>query len=128
MTDSPTEPLPDGVDVPAHLEPYVVALGLERAVTFFLAFGGSPAYVAKRPERRSAMRDVIGEDGIKALSRLMDGRIARVPMPRKWLARARFAQGRSIYEIARELHTTDKTIRRWLMPERDERRQMSLPL
>lgn len=119
----------DHIEIPHQIAPYVRALGIEGAVRFFIAFGGAPAYVASNPETRSLMREVIGEEGIRALAREIDGRIARVPLAKKWIARIRFAQNCSILAIARELHVADKTVRGWLKEERAERaEQLGLPL
>ncbi|MBS7539748.1 hypothetical protein [Ancylobacter lacus] len=116
------------IDIPAQVEPYVRALGIDGAIAFLLAFGGGPTYIARRPEQNSAVRDVIGEDGIRALATQIQGRIARVPLAKPWIARVRFAQDVAIVQIARELHVSDETVRKWLVDERAERlRQLSLP-
>ncbi|WP_205666074.1 hypothetical protein [Aquabacter cavernae] len=125
MTDA--TPLLD-VEIPAQVAPYVRALGVDGAVRFLLAFGGAAAYVAGNPERVSTMRDVIGEDGIRALSQEIQGRIARVPTAKPWIAKVRFAQRRTIQEIARELHVADVSVRDWLAQERADRAQLQLPI
>lgn len=108
--------------VPAHVEPYVRALGTDKAVEFFLAFGGAPAYIGKNLHYdRNSLLSVIGADDIDALCReLNDGqgmRIDRVPTAVVFIARHLKSAGKAVAEIARILHRADKTIRVYLMDE-----------
>jgi hypothetical protein len=99
---------------PAHVEPYVTALGVPLAIEFLHRYGGAPAYLAENPQARNQLLPVIGEAGIAALYRKFGNRIERVPTSKVWIAQVWHAQGRSVLDIARSLHTTDKTIRSYL--------------
>lgn len=100
---------------PAHVEPFVTALGVDRAVEFLLAFGGAPIYVAGvRFTQANRLVPVIGEDGVAALNREFGSRIDRVPVAKVWIARVWASRDVPVLEIARRLHTTDKTVRGWL--------------
>jgi hypothetical protein len=114
---------------PAHIEPYVVALGAERAVRFLLAFGGADFYIAKDPKGASKAVEVIGLDGLSALSEIRDRLQYRVPTGKNWIARyLSVVEGKSKAEIARTLHTSTTSVSRWLAedyrrPFRDPRQQ-----
>jgi hypothetical protein len=111
--------------VPANLRPYVDALGEELAIKFFLRFGGAPLYIAERPQLLSDLVGCIGVEMVVALARTVGpGHISRVPINRQWIAHRLKANGRSILAIARELHVTDVTVRKWLTPS--DARQLSL--
>lgn len=103
---------------PAHVEPYVRCLGVEMAIEFLLAFGGAPLYLAENPQGRNRLLPVIGEAGIVALHREFGSRIDRVPTAKVWVTRIWHEQGRPVIDIARALHTTDKTIRVYLQAGR----------
>jgi len=103
---------------PAHIEPYVAALGEALALEFLLAFGGGPVYLAQNPQNRNQLLPVIGEAGIAALHAEFGSRIDRVPTSKVWIARVWHSQGRTVVDIARGLHTTDKTIRGYLQAGR----------
>ncbi len=103
---------------PAHVAPFVECLGFDRAITFLLAFGGAPIYLAGRPQATNRLLPVIGADGVAALRREFGNRIDRVPQPKIWLARVWYARGIPVLDIARRLHTTDKTVRIWLKDDR----------
>ncbi|WP_333822841.1 hypothetical protein [Pinisolibacter sp.] len=109
------------VRAPAHVAPYVEALGEARAVAFLIAFGGAPAYLAERPGRENRIVPVIGADGLAALVAEFGPRIDRVPVAKPWIAAVWSDQGLAVIEIARRLHTTDKTVRGWLKPLRADR-------
>lgn len=103
---------------PAHIEPYVTALGAERAVRFFLAFGGADFYIAKDPKGAAMAVDVIGIDGLRALAAIRDRLQARVPTAKPWIARYLFTvEGQSKADICRRLHASAPTITRWLADE-----------
>jgi hypothetical protein len=100
---------------PAHIEPYVAALGAERAVRFLLAFGGADFYIAKDPKGASKAVDVIGIDGLRALGEIRDRLQSRVPTGKNWIARYLFVvEGQSKAEIARTLHASTVSVNRWL--------------
>ncbi|PTW61410.1 hypothetical protein C8N35_102119 [Breoghania corrubedonensis] len=119
MTDLPRPP--------AHIAPYVEALGHQRAAEFLLAFGGAAAYVAENPQERGKMTEAIGEDSVRALGAVLGfGRIDRVPVAGWWVAQVLYCRGASISQIARELRTSDKTVRKWLGEMRNSQRQLKL--
>lgn len=98
---------------PAHLEPYVAALGTELAVEFLLQFGGAALYIADKPTERSALVKALGKDAAVALSQVHreQGLPEQVPTGKKWIAQVLFAQGCSIAQIARRIHMTEATVR-----------------
>jgi hypothetical protein len=103
---------------PAHIEPYVAALGAERAVRFLLAFGGADFYIAKDPKGASKAVDVIGIDGLRALGEIRDRLQSRVPTGKNWIARYLFiVEGKSKAEIARTLHASTVSVNRWLVED-----------
>ncbi|MDO5704054.1 MAG: helix-turn-helix domain-containing protein [Paracoccus sp. (in: a-proteobacteria)] len=106
---------------PAHLEPYVNILGLEDAVTFLMHFGGGELYLARRVSEDSPVAELIGRDAAEALGQAADRLPRRVPTGKPWLAEVFRSQGLSATQIARRLHSSDVTVRRWLK-QADERR------
>ncbi|AQZ51930.1 hypothetical protein [Martelella mediterranea] len=113
-----------GDPIPANLEPYVAVLGEELAITFFLNFGGAPAYLSENPHSSSNLSQVIGPDKVKALAETLGvGHLYRVPINRRWLARAMKDKGYSVLAIARALHVSDVTVRSYLKDE--DKRQLS---
>lgn len=102
---------------PAHVQPYVDALGAATAVEFLLHFGGAELYIPKDPKGGSKLVEVLGMPAARALSALADRVILprRVPIPKAWLARYLFqTAGLSQAEIARRLHWTDVSVRKAL--------------
>ena len=100
---------------PAHIEPYVTALGAERAVRFLLAFGGAYLYIGKDPTEAAMAVDVIGIDGLRALAEIRDKLQARVPTAKPWIAKYLYTvEGLSKADICRRLHTSTVTVTRWL--------------
>lgn len=110
---------------PAHVAPYVEVLGQDLAVDFLLAFGGAELYLPKAPAGRSRVEALIGKENTIALNARAAELSARVPTAKRWIARALKSQGLSTAEIARRLHTTDKTVRIYLKHDTDPR-QFSL--
>lgn len=119
---------------PAHVEPYVTALGAELAVRFFLEFGGADLYIPADPKGQGMVAKTIGIDGARALSAIRDRLQARVPTAKPWLAQYMAeVEGLSKAEIARKLHTTNVSVARWLDGDAAPRpftdpRQHKLPL
>lgn len=103
---------------PAHVAPYVDALGAETAVRFFLAFGGADLYIAKDPKGNAKAVEVIGLDGLRALVVIRDRLQARVPLAKPWLAQyLATTEGLSKADIARKLHASVPSVTRWLANE-----------
>ncbi|WP_370269213.1 helix-turn-helix domain-containing protein [Nioella sp.] len=115
---------------PAHVEPYVRILGHEGAVAFILEFGGSEVYFPMKPAvaARAPAAALIGAESVMALG--MAGVPRRVPTAKPWLARVFRTEGLRVPEIARKLHATDVSVRKWLKDEVGQRwgddRQMRL--
>jgi hypothetical protein len=99
---------------PPHVQPYVDALGAERALDLLLVFGGSEVYLASRPTERSRVAQVIGTDGVTALAAISDALKSRIPTARPWCAACLHARGLPVAEIARRLSANDSSVRRWL--------------
>ncbi|MCW1934102.1 helix-turn-helix domain-containing protein [Pararhodobacter zhoushanensis] len=115
---------------PAHVEPYVRILGYEGAVAFILEFGGAEIYLplTRAAAARSPVAQRIGTDAVMALGEA--GLSKRVPTAKPWLARVFRSDDLRVPEIARKLHVTDVTVRKWLKDEGGSRwaddRQMPL--
>jgi hypothetical protein len=107
---------------PAHVQPYVDALGAATAVQFFLRFGGAELYIPRDPKGGSELADLLGMPAARALSALAERTILprRVPIPKPWLARyLKVTAGLSHAEIARRLHASDVAVRRWIAGSAD---------
>lgn len=100
----------------AQVQPFVDALGVEGAVTFLLAFGGSELYLPLDPRPTSKLVEVMGMDGARALGAMAQRVMvqSRIPTAKPWLARVMRAKGLPNAEIARRLHVADFTVRRWI--------------
>ncbi|RVT83348.1 helix-turn-helix domain-containing protein [Rhodobacteraceae bacterium CCMM004] len=99
---------------PAHVAPYVDALGIETAIEFLLAFGGSALYTPATPRQRGAFALKFGMDAARALSARADRLQPRVPLASRWLAQCLAAEGRSVQDICRILRTLNTTVRSYL--------------
>jgi len=102
---------------PAHVQPYVEALGAATAIQFFLRFGGAELYIPRDPKGNSELVDVLGMPAARALSALAERTVLprRVPIPKSWMARyLKVTAGLSVAEIARRLHASDVAVRRWV--------------
>jgi len=115
-----TEPL-DPLRPTAQAEPYVRVLGRDAAILFFLAFGGTEIYIAQNPKSRSRVVALLGRDKAEALAEAAHLLPRRVPLCKPWIAAVARAVGLppentplSGAEIARRLHATDVTVRKWL--------------
>lgn len=106
MTDLPRPP--------AHVEPFVRALGPRGAVRFLLAFGGAEMHFAQAPTRRGRLVQAVGAEGAARLAAEFGGLRLRVPLAKAWLARMLAAEGHSVAEIARRLRWSDVAVRRAL--------------
>lgn len=99
---------------PAHLEAYVRILGTEGAIGFLLRFGGAELYIPRTGAGSPQLAETLGPEAAQALGRAADRLPRRVPTGKPWIAKVRAAQGLPVAEIARMLHVTDVTVRRWL--------------
>ena len=99
---------------PAHVQPYVDALGPETAMAFLLHFGGADLYIPAKPTGRSELVKVIGMEGAQALFQIRDRLQYRVPTAKPWLAQMLKEKGLSKADIARKMHATVPTVTKWL--------------
>lgn len=105
---------------PAHVAPYVEALGYEKAIEFFLAFGGADLYIPDKPRAGSELLNVVGLSGIEQLAERRHLLQRRVPLATPWLARCFKSRGMSQAFIARRLRRTEFTIRTYLTSDRPD--------
>lgn len=116
----------DGVPAPAHIAPYVEAIGAERAVALFLALGGSQIYLPRRSSKRTIAAQTIGADQVERLAAVLGHGYIKVPIARQWVAEVMRSEGKSDNEIARLVRADVATVRRWLGPKSAE--QLTLPI
>lgn len=110
---------------PAHIAAYVEVLGPDMAVEFLLSFGGAELYLPANPRGRSKVEALVGAENVKALQARAGELSARVPTAKPWIAQVFASKGLPVAEIARKLHTTDVTVRKYLRAGPDPR-QLSL--
>lgn len=114
------------VPVPAHIRPYVDALGVDGAVTFLLRFGGGELHIGQRPNARNPVAKVMGLENAEALARVSQVLPRRVPTAKPWLCQVLRARGFTVTEIARKMHLTETTVRRHLKgPDGHDPNQLS---
>jgi DNA-binding transcriptional regulator YiaG len=114
----------------AQVEVYVKVLGSDQAIDFLLTFGGAELDFPKSPSAASQLVECVGQQKAEALCAALDHTRRRIPTAKPWLAAALKSKGLSQAEIARKLHTTDVTVRKWLNTARQQWRQnpAQLPL
>lgn len=100
----------------AQVQMFVDALGTEGAVEFLLAFGGAELYLPQNPRPDSRLVQVMGMEAARALGVMAQRCMVpdRIPTAKPWIARVLRARGLPNAEIARRLHVTDVTVRRWI--------------
>lgn len=104
--------------ITAQVEPYVEALGLELAVEFILAFGGSYISISENPQERSEVLKLVGRDNVIRLAKRLGSGSMRVHNAKPWLAAYfRYKKGWTVNATARKLHVSDVTVRNWLGPK-----------
>ena len=105
----------DTINVPAHIQPYVDVLGVPLTIDFLLAFGGGPLYLpGERTNGDSRITEVIGAVKAVELGRHLGKGMVRVPLAKPFIAACLFADRIAVVEIARRLHVSDVSVRRWL--------------
>lgn len=120
---------PQAPKPPANVAPYVDILGMDDAVEFLLAFGGAELYHAEDPKGGSRVAKVVGLAKARKLAAASPALKTRVPIPKPWIARVLFSKDLPVAEIARRLHVTDVTVRKYVdakAPKPPEDRQPSL--
>jgi hypothetical protein len=106
MTDAPKPT--------AQVAPFVETFGHDLAVDFLLEFGGAPLQLSRKPGTKSQLVQLVGRDAAKALTDLLGAGRIDVPSAKPWLSHALKSNDLSTYEIARTLHTSAVTVRKWL--------------
>lgn len=115
---------------PAQIAPYVEVLGVEGTIEFLLEFGG--AELNLRPAVRAGrLVQAVGREKAVALYHAAGHLPRRVPLAKPWIAQVWREQGQTIAQIARSLHVSDVTVRRWLDragggPRRPDPQQLDL--
>lgn len=101
---------------PAHVAPYVAALGADKAADFLMKFGGAGIYLPEhRPSLHSEWAKFVGADLAEKLISEMGGGEIKVPTAKKWLAAYfRVGRGLKVAEIARTLHVSEWSVRQYL--------------
>lgn len=104
------------IKVPANLEPFINTLGFDKGIEFLLRFGGAAMYLPKKPQSggRSMASSLLTADEIIALSKAIDREHLRIPVAKKFIVAYLHGRGVSVGEIARKLHMTDVTVRKYL--------------
>lgn len=105
---------------PAHVEPFVRALGPQEAARFLLSFGGAEMSLAYSPTARGRLVRAVGAEAAARLAAEFGGLRLRVPLAKPWLARMLAAEGHGTAEIAQRLHWSDVAVRRALRGEAQE--------
>lgn len=101
--------------VPAHVQPFVEALGPDKAIALLLEMGGGNLYLSENPRDYGRAAAIVGPEGVQALRKRIGPYVTRVPLAKRWIARyLRFVCKISVLEIARRLHTSDVTVRSYL--------------
>lgn len=99
---------------PAHVAPFVAALGPALAVEFLLRFGGAEMHIADRPRARAAWAAFVGPEAAQSLADRAHLLPRRVPLANRWLSHCLAAEGQTTAEIARRLRCSDVAVRRYL--------------
>lgn len=110
----PARPVPRP---PAHLAPYVEAMGASEAVRFLMKHGGSALHISLFPRLSDSLVQDFGIDAARALATLAAaGKLPReVPLGKPWIARYLFLiESLPKAEIARKLHVSRPTVASYL--------------
>jgi hypothetical protein len=110
-SDLPARPEPRP---PAQVMPYADVLGPELTVKFLRAFGGAELRLSLRPQPRGRLVALFGHDLAVALAKHVGTAPHRVPLAKRWTTAWLAWSGWSAADIARLLHTSDVTVRRYL--------------
>ena len=99
---------------PAHVDPFVVVLGVDLAIEFLLCFGGAELYLTANPKGRSALVELVGMEKAAALATAAEFLPKRIPLAKPWIAAVLKSKGLPVAQIARKLHASDVAVRGWL--------------
>ena len=109
----------------ALLDKGVQVLGIEDAIRFILAFGGSIVDIRSNPRDSNEMVQMFGREAVEALAALTT-LPRRIPLAKPWLATYFHSQGLSIAQIARKLRISDVSVRNHLRREAEHRDRLSV--
>lgn len=98
----------------AQVEPYVRVLGQDLAIEFLLRFGGAELYLSRNPRGTSELAQLVGRDKAGALAVASERLPRRIPTAKPWIAKVLASRGLSKAAIARKLHVSDVSVRKWL--------------
>ena len=99
--------------LPGVLAEIEAVAGREAALEIALAFGGTDIYVSARGAHARAVIDAVGAGAWAAIVARLGGETVHVPLARRALVRHLSSQGVGTAEIARRLHITQRTARRY---------------
>jgi hypothetical protein len=105
---------------PAHVGPYVNALGHELAADFLLNYGGGEIYLSDTVTSRSSLLKSLSYEQIGYLLVELGIGMHRVPLAPRWVARVLVKKGLPVAQIARKLRKTENTVRSYTSHERAE--------
>lgn len=105
---------PKSQSVPVQIKPFVDVLGVEGTISFLLEFGGAELYLPRNPMGRSRLAKSIGVKKAAELASVSGALPRRIPTAKPWLACTMKSKGLSVAEIARTLHASDVSVRRWI--------------
>lgn len=114
---------------PANIEPFVRVLGEEKTVEFLLRYGGAELYFTTNPKGRSDLAKTFGIEAATELAEAAEYLPRRIPLAKEWIAQRLRKDGMAVAQIARTMHTTDVTVRKYLKnapPKGDDSRQKTL--
>ncbi len=121
---------------PHNVAPFVEILGEELCVDFLLTFGGAPIYFTDNPKSRNRVADLVGHRKTGELADRLGSRLSvHIPTAKHWLAAVLKARGVAVQEIARTLHVSIPTVRKYVAlfeiggaGGEADKRQLKLPL
>ncbi|MEL7167539.1 MAG: helix-turn-helix domain-containing protein [Pseudomonadota bacterium] len=119
---------PEMPPVPANIARYVEVLGVDDTVKFLLEFGGSEFWFPTGPDGRSELVEVLGAEKALAIAENEPALKGRIPLAKPWIAAVLSAKGLPGGKIARKLHVSDVTVRKYLADSSSPKnpRQLSL--
>ena len=109
MTDMP--------EAPENIQAYVDILGVDGTIEFLLTFGGAELYMPADPKGGSELANLVGVEKARALAKAAEHMKARIPTAKRWIAQVLASKDLPVSKIARKLHITDVTVRKYLRDE-----------
>ncbi len=102
-----------GSPLPGVLAEIEAVAGRDAALEIALKAGGKDIYVSARGAQSQAIVEAVGARAWAAIVARLGGETVHVPLARRALVRHLSAQGVGTAEIARRLHITQRTARRY---------------